>query len=52
MVRKQIKIFNHIHMPVYVQKIPGGTCKKKTNASNTYHITQFWLGGKFGKEHL
>ena len=40
-------------MPVYVQEIPGGTCKKKKKSvSNTYHITQFWLGGKFGNEHL
>lgn len=40
-------------MPVYVQEIPGGTCKKKKKSvSNTYHITQFWLGGKFGEEHL
>lgn len=37
-------------MPVYVQEIPGGTCQKKMLV--IHHITQFWLDGKFGKEHL
>lgn len=39
-------------MPVYVQEIPGGTCQKKKKMLVTHHRTQFWLDGKFGKEHL